>query len=208
MGGSNAELQDLTNRLATGASAYGMEISTEKSKVMVNSAEDVHANITMNGESLEEVSNFKYLGATLAKDGTSTTEIRKRIATATAAMAKLTRVWKSNISFHTKHKLYKTLVISVLLYGCETWTLHAEAERKIQAFETKCLRRLLRISYKEHKTNDFVWNTVTNLVGPQEPLLSIIKRRKLSWFGNVTRHDSLSKTILQGTVEGGRRRGH
>ena len=71
----------------------------------------------------------------------------------------------------------------------------------------KCLRRLLRISYLEHKTNDYVRSLVSSYVGPQEPLLTTVKRRKLAWFGHVTRHDTLSKTILQGTVEGGRRRG-
>ena len=83
-------------------------------------------------------------------------------------MARLSRVWKSNISFHTRFKLYKSLVVSILLYGCETWTLMAETERRIQAFETKCLRKLLRISYKEHKTNDYVSSMVKNLVGPQD----------------------------------------
>ena len=78
---------------------YGLEISTAKSKVMVNSARTIHANITMDGEQLEEVADFKYLGATLSKDGTCVAEIRTRIALATAAMAKLTRLWKSNISF-------------------------------------------------------------------------------------------------------------
>ena len=47
----------------------------------------------------------------------------------------------------------------------------------------------------------------TTFMGPQQPLLATVKRRKLAWFGHVTRHDSLSKTILQGTSEGGRRRG-
>ncbi|XP_076438559.1 uncharacterized protein LOC143277565 [Babylonia areolata] len=70
-----------------------------------------------------------------------------------------------------------------------------------------CLRRLLHISYKEHKTNDCVRNLVSNLVGPQEPLLATVKRWKMAWFGPVIRHNTLSKTILQGTVEGGRRRG-
>ena len=57
----------------------------------------------------------------------------------------------------------------------------------------------------EHKTNDWVWSKINYLVGPQEPLLATVKRRKLAWFGHITRHDSLFKTILQGTLEGGRR---
>ena len=69
----------------------------------------------------------------------------------------------------------------------------------------KGLRKLLHISYLEHKTNEYVRSRVEKLVGPQEPLLAVIKWRKLVWFGHITRHDSLSKTILQGTVEGGRK---
>ena len=65
----------------------------------------------------------------------------------------------------------------------------------------------LRISYFEYRTNDWVRNKINFFVGPQEPLLATVKRQKLAWFGHVTRHDSLSKTILQGTLEVGRRRG-
>ena len=61
------------------------------------------------------------------------------------------------------------------------------------------------ISYFEHKTNDWVQSKIIFLVGPREPLLATVKRRKLAGFGHVTRHDSLSKTILQDTLEGGRR---
>ena len=71
----------------------------------------------------------------------------------------------------------------------------------------KCYRRMLQIAWYEHKTNEYVRNLVTSLAGFQEPLLAILKRRKLAWFGHVTRHDTLAKTIMQGTVEGGRRRG-
>ena len=98
-------------------------------------------------------------------------------------------------------------MLSVLLYGCESWTLLAETERKIQAFEHKCFRKLLGISYREHKTNDFVRQKVESIVGSQEPVLATVKRRKLMWFGHISRHDSLCKTIMQGKVEGGRRRG-
>ena len=123
-------------------------------------------------------------------------------------MSRLSRQWKSNnISFTTKYRLYQSLVVSILLYGCETWTLLADSEKRIQAFETKCLRKLLGISYHEHKTNDYVRKKIRDLMGPQEPLLATVRRRKLAWFGHLTRHNTLSKTILQGTVEGGRRRG-
>ena len=63
-----------------------------------------------------------------------------------------------------------------------------------------------RISYLEHKTNDWVQSKISFFVGPREPLLATVKRRKLALFGHIIRHDSLSKTILQGTLEGGRRR--
>ncbi|GFS20303.1 endonuclease-reverse transcriptase [Elysia marginata] len=65
----------------------------------------------------------------------------------------------------------------------------------------------LSIIRMDHVTNESVRELVVAYVGPQEPLLATVKRRKLAWFGHVTRHDSLSKTILQGTVEGKRRRG-
>ena len=208
MAGSNAELQELTNRLTDRAGAYGMEVSTEKSKVLVNSTTGSTAQIFMNGEELEEVDSFKYLGATLTKDGRSTTEIKARLAMATAAMAKLIKFWRSNsLSFQTKLRLFKSLVMSILLYGCESWTMTAETTWMIETFETKSFRRLLGISWEERKTNVFVRNKVKEQAGPQEPLLARVKRRKLAWFGHVTRHNTLPKTVLQGTLEGGRSRG-
>ena len=66
-------------------------------------------------------------------------------------------IWRCNTnSFEGKFKRYKSLVISILLYGCETWTLLADSEKRIQAFEIKLTRNFLRVSYLEHKTNDWV----------------------------------------------------
>ena len=65
MGGSNGELQDLTNRLVDRATAYAMEISTEKEKIMSNSTNNITATVRMNGQELEKVTSFKYLEATL-----------------------------------------------------------------------------------------------------------------------------------------------
>ena len=175
---------------------------------MINSTRDITANINMNRNRLEEVNSFKYLGTTMTKDVRCTAEIRIRITTATAAMVRLDRVWKSsNISFLTKYRLFKSLVIAILLYGCESWTMLADAERKIYAFENKCHRRLLRTSYKDRISNEFVRDQITTLVGHQEPLLATVKRRKLAWYGHTVCHDCLSKTILQGTLERIRRRG-
>ena len=81
-------------------------------------------------------------------------------------------------------------------------TLLVDSEKRIQAFETKYLGKLLRISYLKQKINDWVLGKIDFLVGPQEPLTAIVKRRKLAWFGHVTRQDSLSETILQGTLKG------
>ena len=209
IGRSEEELQDLTSRLEKSASAFGMEISSEKSKILVNSnSETKTTNIVMNGETLEEVKEFKYLGALINSEGTSAKEIKTRLAIALASMAKLTNIWKSrDIKMSTKIKLYRSLVTSIATYGCESWTLTEDTQRRIQAFEMKCFRKILNISYKEHKTNEYVWNEVISHVGKQEPLHTTIRKRKMKWFGHVTRHNSLSKTILQGTVEGGRKRG-
>ena len=98
-----------------------------------------------------------------------------------AEIVRLNRICRCKaISFASKFNLFKSLVTSILLYGCETWTLLADSEERIQAFDTSCMRKSLRISYLENKTNDWVRSTLNILVGPQEPLLATVKRRKLS----------------------------
>ena len=80
MDGIIGELQDPTNRLEDRATACGLEISTEKSKIMTNSTNNISAGINMNGLKLEEVTSLKYLAATLYKDGTCSAEVCIRIA--------------------------------------------------------------------------------------------------------------------------------
>ena len=116
------------------------------------------------------------MGATLTKDGSSTVEVSLRIAEASAAMARLTQIWKSGISFITKHRLYRSLMVSIILYGCESWTLLADTEKRIQAFENKYLRKLLGIRYWEYKTIEHVLNMITSIVGPEEALLETVRR--------------------------------
>ena len=71
----------------------------------------------------------------------------------------------------------------------------------------RCHRKILHISYKDHVTNEEVRAKIQQAIGPHEDLLTIVKRRKLQWYGHVSRSSALAKTILQGKVKGGRRQG-
>ena len=99
-----------------------------------------------------------------------------------------------------------SLVTPLFMYACESWTPTAELQRRIQATGMRCYRKILRISYKDHVTNEEVRAKIQQEIGPHEDL-TIVKRRKLQWYGHVSRSSNLAKTVLQGTVKGGRRRG-
>ena len=143
------ELEALVESLDKTCTRYKMEISAEKTKLMTNSANGIQREIKVKGQKLGTVTSFKYLGAVVSDDG-SKPEVLSRIAQATAALTKLKPIW---ISFGSKVKLMRSLVISIFLYACESWTLTAELEKRTQAFEMRCYRRLLNISYKDHVTN-------------------------------------------------------
>ena len=100
----------------------------------------------------------------------------------------------------------RSLITYIFLYACESRTLTAELQRKIQAMKMRCYHKILRISYKDHVTDEEVRAKIQQAIGPHEDLTTV-KRRKLRWYGHVSRSSGLAKTILQGTVKGGRRQG-
>ena len=83
--------------------------------------------------------------------------------------------------------------------------LTAELQRRIQTMEMRCYRKILHISYKDHVTNEEVRAKLQRAIGSHEDLQTIVKRHKLQWYGHVSRSSGLAKTVLQGTVKGGRR---
>ena len=107
----------------------------------------------------------------------------------------------------------RSLVKSIFLYACELWTLTAELQRRIQVMKMRCYRKILCISYKDHVTNEEVRAKIQQAIGSpcQDPAgnwttqrpPTIVKRRKLQWFGHVSHSSGLTKTILQGTVKRG-----
>ena len=176
-----------------------MENSVEKTKLMTSSASGIQREIKVKGQKLGTVTNFKYLGAVVSDDG-SKPEVLSRIAQATAALTKLKPIWRdNNISLGSKVKLMRSLVISIFLYAYESWTLTAELEKSTQAFEMRCYRRLSNISYKNHVTNEEVRTKIQAAIGVYDELQTLVKKRKLRWFGHVSRSSGLAKTILQGS---------
>ena len=105
-----------------------MEISAEKTKLMSNNTSGINTEIKVNGQKLETVTSFKYLGSVITDEG-SKLEIPSRIAQATAALTRLKQVWiDKSISPNSKIRLMRSLVTSIFLYICESWTLTAELQ--------------------------------------------------------------------------------
>ena len=145
--------------------------------------------------------NFKYLEAINSNEG-SKPEILSKIVLTTAALSRLRIIWRDkNISLASKVKLIRTLILSTLLYACESWTSTAEIERRIQALEMRCYRRLLNIFYKDHVTNKEVRNRIQNATGVHDDLLTMVKKRKLRWYGHISTSSGMAKAILQVAVK-------
>ena len=133
-----------------------MDISAEKTKLMTNNTRGINTEIKVTGQKLETVTSFKYLGSVITDEG-SEPEILSRIAQTTAALTRLKPVWNDrSFSLSSKIRLMRSLVTSIFLYVCETWALTAELQRRIQAMEMWCYRKILRISYKDRVTNEKV----------------------------------------------------
>ena len=160
---------------------------------------------SINGQKLESVTSFAYLGSVITDEG-SKPAILSRIEQAVLTRLKPVLDDRS-ISLSSNIRLMRFLVTSIFLYDCEPWTLTAELQRRIQAMEMSCFCKILLISYKDHVTNEEVRVKIQQAIGPHEDLLTTVKRRKLQWYGHVFRSSDLAKTILQGTVKGGRRQG-
>jgi len=97
----------------------------------------------------------------------------------------------------------QTLVWSVAMYGCESWTIKAANSKRLNAFEMDMYRRMMQISWREHRTN----NSIIEELQPTCRFLAEVKRRKLQYFGRVVRADNLCTHILHGIIAGNRRRG-
>ena len=104
----------------------------------------------------------------------------------------------------TKIRILRACIFPTATYGCETWTMNKTIAKRINAFEMKCYRRLLRVPWTEHRTNQSIRSEINV---KENWLENFIRYQKLKYFGHIKRHDVLGKTILEGMVEGKRSRG-
>ena len=129
--GFSQEPKDLVHLLSQASPKFGMGISARKTKLMRRNTEDIKYDIEINGLRVETVTAYKYLGSIVTDEG-SKPEVLARTAQTVAAFSNLKLIWKDRtISLQTKMRLTRSLVISINLYACETWTLTAELERRI-----------------------------------------------------------------------------
>ena len=201
---SRQHMQEKTSRIESYAGQVGLKINTSKTKIMRMNTK-ARTDITVNGNPLENVDEFKYLGSMLTTDNNIEKEISTRIAMASAAFNKMSQIWKSQeYSVPTKLKLYKSNVRSVLLYGAETWLTNQRIESRLRGFEGRCLRRILKVRW-EHRVTNVEIAARTGI----DNIVDEIKRRRWRWLGHILRMNKVRHPLaaLTWNPQGQRKRG-
>ena len=150
------QLQQKTDKLVNNSKNVGLKTNREKCKILRINTPNENP-ITINGEAVEEVKKFEYLGATVSDQGGGAEDLHNRINKARNAFNRLKNIWNSNnITRKTKIRLFNSLVKPVLMYGSETWKMTEGDDHKIDTFQQKCLRKILCIRWQDHITNEIV----------------------------------------------------
>ena len=154
---------------------------------------------------METVSDFIFGGSKITANGDCSHEIKRRLLFGRKVMTNLDSIFKSrDITLPMKVHLVKGMVFSVVMYGCESWTVKKVECRIIDAFELWCWRRLLRVPWTARRSNQ----SILKEINPGISLEGMMLKRKLQYFGHLMRRvDSLEKTLMLGGIGGRRRRG-
>ena len=207
---SVVDMQYIMDQFSDACTAFGLEISLKKTKVMFTPAPGepyTEPNIMVYGKKLGVVDTFVYLGSTLSRDGALDAEIYLRIQKASVAFGKLEkRLWADRgIANKTKVSVYKTCVLTALLYSSEAWTVHCKHVRWLERFHQKCLRRVLNIK----------WHTLTPDTEVLEraccySIQTMLISTQMRWVGHVVRmdNDRLPKQLFYSELKIGKRPQH
>ena len=155
------------------------------------------------GEKVEVVTDFLFLGSKITADGDCSHEIRRQLLLGRKAMTNLDSVLKSrDITLPTKVCIVKAMVFPVVTYGCESWTIKKAEHRRIGVFKLWCWRRFLKVPWTARSNQ-----SILREINPEYPLEG--RMLKLQCFGHLMRTaNSLEKSLMLGKIEGRRRRRH
>ena len=198
------DMEDKLETLILYAGQVGLKINVQKTKLMRINAETTRS-LTIGNEEIGEVDSFCYLGSKITDDGGADADAQNRIGKARGSFEMLRNIWNSTqISRNLKLRIFKSNVLSVLLYGCETWKITESITSSIQVFVNKCLRRILMIRWPNVISNEELWRR-TNM----EKLDIQIKRRKWNWIGHTLRKpaDDVARAALDWNPQGKRKIG-
>ena len=159
----------------------------------------------VDGETVETVTDFIFLGSKITVDGDFSHEIKRFLLLGRKAMTNLDSILKSrDITLSTKVHLVKAMAFPVVMYGCESWTIKKAEHQRIDAFELWCWRRLLRVPWTAKRSNQSILKEING----EYLLEGLMLKLKLQYFGHLMwRAGSLGKTLMLGKIEGRRTRG-
>lgn len=204
MAESLEDLQTLLNAVNNACKEKGLSVNTKKTKWMVVGKINIeNPKLKLGGKTLDRVQHFRYLGSWINCRVESDEEISTRIELARKTFTSWSSVLcNRNLSINIRLRVLKCYVWSVLLYGCETWTLKVKHLNKLEAFELWCYRRMLKIPWTAHVTNESVLKSLHK----ERELTNIIKSRKVEYFGHIMRGHKyhMLRLIMQGKIEGKR----
>ena len=159
------QAETLQHNLERAAAGISLQVNTHKTEYMCfNQTADIS---TLNGSSLKLVDKFTYLGSSVSS---TEKDINTRLAKAWTANDRLSVLWKSDLTNRIKRSFYQAAVVSILLYGCTTWTLTKHMEKKLDSNYTRMLRAILNKSWGQHPTKQ-------QLYGHLPPIMKTIQVR-------------------------------
>ena len=159
----------------------------------------------IDGDTVETVTDFIFLGSKITADGDCSHEIKRCLLLGRKAMTNLDSTLKSrDMTLPTKVHLVKAMVFPVVTYGCESWTIRKAKHRRIDAFELWYWRRLFRVPWTARRSNQSILKEISS----EYSLEGLILKVKLQYFGHLMRRaNSLEKILMLGKIERRRRRG-
>ena len=159
-------------------------------------------NIAIDRQRIEQAKSLKYLGSIISEDGRSHSDVKVRIAMAKEAFNKRKELLTKGLSTKLKKRMVRVLIWSVVLYGCETWTLLQDERDMLQALEMWLWRGIEKISWSDKTSNA----EVLARVNEKNCLVTIIIQRK-HWIGHVRRGDGLLRDVLEGRISEKKQKG-